>query len=264
MRILLTAKHAPHGKRPIGGVQTWCRTVEAELLRRGHEVVTWGPELPMPSGAFDLGVISNAADCKGAIELCARTVSISHGIISPEEPHRDSPVAFTSEEVRDHWGGGGTVLRQPIDLTFWSPSPLPRDTITRHSYRAGLAFVKEIARSLGKRYAHLRRFTAEEVRDYLQRSFCVLATGRAALEAMACGVPVVICDHRSAYQPALLEPHPVRAMVRNYSGRGGIQPTLPILEAAVEDAVARGSLREHVQKHHDVRNVTTQLLELAT
>ena len=36
MRILIAAKHAPHGNRPIGGVQSWSRTICRELERRGH------------------------------------------------------------------------------------------------------------------------------------------------------------------------------------------------------------------------------------
>ena len=84
MRILLAAKHAPHGKRPIGGVQSWCRTVAQELIQRGHEAVTWGPEQPAPLGVFDLGVIANVGDTSRAFDWCQKTINVCHGIIPAE------------------------------------------------------------------------------------------------------------------------------------------------------------------------------------
>src|SRR5690606_6899005 len=116
MRILLAAKHAPQGRRPIGGVQSWCRTIAAELARLGHDVETWGPELPLPEGRFDAGVIANAGDTGVVVEKCDRVLAVCHGIIPAEHPPEGVPVAYTSEGVRAHWGGEGQVLRQPIDL----------------------------------------------------------------------------------------------------------------------------------------------------
>jgi hypothetical protein len=91
----------------------------------------------------------------------------------------------------------------------------------------------------------------------------VLATGRAALEAMACDVPVVICDHRSAYQGPLMDLDIDGSMTRNYSGRGGETPTIENVRAAIEHAIDSGGKREHVLKHHDVRHVVDQLLAMA-
>lgn len=117
MRILLAAKHAPHGSRPIGGVQSWCRTVATELSRRGHEVETWGPEQSMPVARFDLGIIANVGDTSKVLYLCDKVLHVIHGIAPAEKPVGKN-VVFTSEEVRDHWGGTGAVIRQPIDIEF--------------------------------------------------------------------------------------------------------------------------------------------------
>lgn len=261
MRILLAAKHAPEGRRPIGGVQSWCRTVAAELRRIGHEAVTWGPEQPLPAGRFDLGIVANARDTGVALEKCDRVLAVCHGIIPAEHPPAGVPVVFTSEGVRDHWGGTGPVIRQPIDLAFWSPAEAERRYLTRFSYRRGLDFLPAVARRLGLDFRQVASLSPEDARYALWQSACVLATGRAALEAMACGVPVVICDHRMAYQGPLLDEDVEGAMTRNYSGRGGVEATPAAVAAAVGRAMARGSLRAHVERHHGVSAIVGQLLE---
>lgn len=264
MRILLAAKHAPHGKRPIGGVQSWCRTVADELNKRGHKAITWEPGQGVPLGGFDLGIIANVSDTSRALEWCQKSIIVCHGIIPAEKPLDRCQVIYTSEGVRDHWGGDGTIIRQPIDLDYWSPGQdNHKEYLIRFSYRGGLRFIENVATSLGLHYYHLRDATPQLARDVLRQAACVLATGRAALEAMACGVPVVLCDHRSAYQKPLLDLDTTGAMLRNYSGRGGITPTSGNVKQAVEHTVAAGSVREHVVKHHNVKDIVNQLLEVA-
>jgi hypothetical protein len=258
MRILICAKHSPEGNRPIGGVQSWCRTVGAELVRLGHEVVFWQPG-QRASGIFDAGIVSNYPDTKPVLRLCKKYLVISHGIIAPERPSAIY-AAFTSEGVRDFWQGTGPVIKQPIDLDFWSPEELPKKYLTRFSYRDGLDFVPAIAKKMGLEFRHLKNSSPEEVREILRQSACVLATGRAALEAMACGIPVVICDHRRTYQGPLLDRDTLGSMARNYSGRGGIEPTVHNVEFAIRAAIETGSLRFHVEQNHDARVITEQIL----
>ena len=264
MRLLIAAKHAPHGGS-VGGVQSWSRTVADELIKRGHQAVTWGPEQPIPLGGFDLGIIANAQDTARAFEWCQKTINVCHGIIPAEKPGTNDLVAFTSEEVRDHWGGNGPIIRQPIDTEFWSPDSWGlKIYLARFSYRAGLSFVADLAAGLNSRYCHIRNETQEKAREILRQSVCVLATGRAALEAMACDVPVVLCDHRSSYQPPLMHTGTAAtAMIRNYSARGGITPTESNVRLEIEKAIERGSMRDHVLKFHDVKNIVDQLLGVA-
>jgi len=264
MRILLAAKHAPHGSRPIGGVQSWCRTVANELTLRGYDVTTWGPEQGIPVGGFDLGIIANASDTSRAFAWCRKTLNICHGIIPAEKPATNDLTVFTSEEIRDHWHGEGPIIRQPIDTAFWSPGQWPlRINLTRFSYRAGLPFVRNIAQAMEMPYHHLRDQNENAVRNVLQKSGCVLATGRAALEAMSCDVPVVLCDHRSAYQGPLMDLDIESAMTRNYSGRGGTAPTVENVRQAIESAMESKTLRDHVIKHHRVEDTVDQLLGVA-
>ena len=262
MRILLAAKHAPYGPRPIGGVQSWCRTVARELIGRGYEVDTWGPGLPAPLGGFDLGIIANIGDTQRAYDWCTQSLTVCHGVIPAESPP-GTGVVFTSEEVRDFWGGDGPVIRQPIDVDFWSPGDNRSTYLTRFSYRTGLPFVPLLATSLNCKYRHVRNQDAEGVRQVLRLSACVLATGRALLEAMATGAPVVLRDHRAAYQGPLMDLDIPGSMVRNYSGRGGVEPRFENVRDAVLEAMDRGSMREHVLEHHDVSNIVDQLLEAA-
>lgn len=260
MRILLAAKHPPGGKLPIGGVQSWCATVGAELRRLGHEVAFWGPEWPLPAGRFDVGIVANVPHTRRALTRCERVLIVSHGIIQDEAPEGER-IAYTSEGVRAHWRGAGAIVRQPIDLQFWQPGQ-GGQFLTRFSYRRGLAFLPALAERMGLRFRHVASLSQSEARAVLQSSACVLATGRAALEAMACGVPVVICDDRP-YQGPLLDADTLGAMARNYSGRGGATPTPANVAEAVQHAMGGGSLRHHVEAHHDARKVTAQLLELA-
>lgn len=261
MRILLAAKHAPEGRQPIGGVQSWCRTVAAELRKRGYEAVTWGPEQVVPLGGFDVGIIANAIDANRALDLCGSVIGVSHGIIPAERPILEN-TAYTSEEVRDHWMGTGPVIRQPIDTDFWSPENNTALFLTRFSYRRGLPYVKQMARSLKCKYRHVRSQTPEEARGIIRQSAAVLATGRAALESAATGTVTVLCDHRSAYMGPMLDTDFQGAMVRNYSGRGGIAPTPENVRQAIIEAQVKGSMRDHVLKHHKAAHVVDQLLEL--
>jgi hypothetical protein len=189
---------------------------------------------------------------------------VCHGIIPAEKPGRGDLVAFTSEEIRDHWNADGPIIRQPIDLGFWSPEQNPQIYLTRFSYRGGLPFFSALAASMGLAPQHLRNANPKRARSVIRQSTCVIATGRAALEAMACNIPVVICDHRSAYQGPLMDLDIQGAMTRNYSGRGGVVPIMENVKRAIDSVMTNGfPMRNHVLKYHDSKNIVDQLLELA-
>ena len=262
MRILLAAKHSPYGLRPIGGVQSWSKTVGQELMFMGHDVNFWEPGM-RADGIFDVGLIANYACTNPVLKLCKQYLVICHGIIKPEQPPHKN-VAFTAEGVRDYWQGDGPIIRQPINLHFWKMNEeSQRHALVRFSYREGVPEAKIVADRLGLSYSHIRNKTHEEIRDGLSSAVCALASGRAALEAMACGVPVVIVDDRH-YQGTLLDVDTVGSMSRNYSGRGGAVPTVESLISAVKEAVDNGSLRQHVEQYHDAAEITNQLLEAAS
>lgn len=252
MRILLAAKH---GKTQIGGVQSWCKTVGVELTRMGHETTYWGSCEQKPSGKFDAGIFANIAYTKSLLKACSRKLIIGHGIITDESGGE----AFTSEEVRDHWKSQGFIIRQPIDLDFWSPLPAAPIYLTRFSYRGGLPSLGALAKRLNLEFRHINNSTHEESREVIRQSAIVVATGRAACEAMACGVPVLIADDR-VYQGALMDEDTAGSMLRNYSGRGGVVPTAESMELAIRRKLTQPTMRHHVQEHHNATTITNQLL----
>lgn len=262
MKILLAAKCPPNGARKIGGVQSWCKTVGAELVRLGHGVMFWGPGQPV-KGHYDLGIVANWSTVQPVLHRCEKVLTVCHGIIDAEQPPPNQTVVFTSEGVRDYWKGTGPIIRQPIDLDFWTPRQAEAKYLTRFSYRKGLEFIEEIARHMGLEYQHVSNVSHDRARGVIRQSACVLATGRAALEAMACGVPVVICDNRSAYQRALLDADILASMLNNYSGRGGVTPTALNVKIAIKEAMENGSQRAHVERFHDAQNVVKELLRVA-
>lgn len=258
MRVLIAALHPPGGRLKIGGVQSWSATVGAELTRRGHEVTFWGPDEHL-DGMFDVGIFANTKWTGPALKMCVKSLVVSHGIIEAEKPIGTN-LAFTSEEVRDHWNGYGPIIRQPIDLSFWRPAKVKKPFLARFSYRGGLDFLPGVSAKLGLRYIHVQKESHEVARDILQQSAVVVATGRGACEAMACGASVVICDDRG-YQAPLLDPDTLGSMNRNYSGRSGITPTAENVLEACHKAIEAGSLRGHAEAHHDVRDIADQLLK---
>lgn len=264
MKLLLAALH-PMGcpKRPIGGVQSWMQTMAKALTELGHQVSVWGPYLPDPDPeqSWDVGLFAHWGHTRHMAGQCAKVVKISHGIIVTEDGQGAD--LFTSEEVRDHWGATGEIIRQPIDLDFWCPDPRqPRHPLlVRHGYYGGLPDLPAIAQGRGWSYIQTGSMDPVECRRLLRQARVVCATGRAALEAMACGAPLVLVDHRP-YQGPLLDRDPVAAMTRNYSGRGGSVPTHEDLEWAIDTALVRGSLRAHVEAHHDSRKIAEELCQV--
>lgn len=264
MRILIASKRAPDrpGRRN-GGVQTWVKTVAAELRRMGHSVLIVDQLRNDLGERYDFGILNNWQHVGHFAANCERYVVMCHGIVNDEHPPEKGTVAYTSEEVRKHWSHDEeSIIRQPIDLDFWKPGDEPRGPhVVRYAARTGLHWLAAHMEWMGHPFMHLQQATHEHARVTLQRAKCVIATGRCAVEAMACGAPVVIADDRH-YQGPLIDFDTLGSMRRNYSGRGGEIPTPEKMSTAIVQAISRGSLREHVAKHHDVKSVVSQLLTL--
>lgn len=266
MHILIAAKRAPNtpGRRN-GGVQTWIATVAAELHKRGHVVdITGAADMP-PGDGYDLGIFANPAHTQQMARYCRRTILICHGIVEDERPLPGfDATAFTSEGVKRHWGGAGPIIRQPIDLEFWCPGSRERSGIVRYAARGGLEWLPEVAASLGLPFVHIRNVSHEAAREALQSAAVVLASGRCALEAMACGAPTIICDERS-YQGPLMGFSTAAQMRENFSGRGGIVPTIDNVASAISGAIAgrQGQLLNHVLTFHDVQVIVDNLMFMA-
>ena len=261
MNILLAALFAANSKRRrVGGVQSWTATIAREFRRIGHDVTLWCPEYAPPAGPFDFGIIANWTRTGHAAPVCKHTINVCHGIIPAEQPKGGAVTVFTSEGVKRHWGGSGPIIRQPIDLDFWTPGRGPGGLV-RFSYYGGLEWLEDVAAELRVDYHHIKTATPDVALQAMRGALCVLATGRASLEAMACGAPVVILDDRP-YQGPLLSYSPQNQMTQNYSGRCGATPTPETVRDAIDDAIANGNLRPHVERFHDSKRIAGELLGL--
>lgn len=260
MRILLAGLYVPTGKRHFGGVQSWIWTVRRELERLGHDCEEWEPDMELPEGRFDLGIITNQQVTRPVFALCERVVYVCHGVVETDVPLPGA--VFVSEGTRAKWPGfDGPIVRQPIDLDYWSPDPaVQRRGAIRYSYRRAPTHCAAACEALGIPFRESGTIRRDEARRALQSAEIVFATGRAALEAMACGAKVVIYDHRKSYQGPLLALDIEADMAENYSGRSGFEPTLDDVIVAVR--TARPS-RGWVEKHHDARKIVQELLSHA-
>ena len=259
MRILIAGKYAPDGRRPMGGSQSWIDTVANELKKRGHDVELWEPGRKA-SGIYDLGIIQHLRHTRPVLNFCKRTIQIVHGIIDEEKPGECDVTAYVSEGVRDHWGGDGPIVRQPIDLEFWRPMGRERSGAIRFSYRKNhLPFAEEACKAMDMGYRQVSDAAPEKARHEMNSARVVYASGRAALEAMACGIPVVIYDNRSSYQKPLMGPRCMMDnMMQSYSGRGGHEPTFN----DVRERFLPEPQREWVERHHDSRKIVDELMRL--
>lgn len=259
MKILITGKFTHLVSRPIGGLQSWIKTVSSELESRGYHVDVKEPH-ELDGTKYDLGIFANIKLTGHAVKNCKRSILVSHGIIDAEKPDDSCDrLVFVSEGVRDHWKMDGDIIRQPIDLEFWKPQRLIKNKITRYSYRNGNMHCEKVSKALDLPFYHAKNMTHEQARDVINSSCLVFATGRAALESMACNVPTVIYDHRDAYQPPLMGIDRLKEMQNSYSGRSGYTPTPDKVINQCKNILDRSDWREWVAKYHDVKEIVNQL-----
>jgi len=258
VRVLLAASRVPSGPSPIGGVVSWVWTVRRELERLGHEVYEFQPGMRLDGVPFDLGILANGRLTAPVAARCARVVECCHGFLHGDAPHGNlGRLVYVSESTRDRWGTLGGIVRQPIDLTFWRPAECTeRSGAVRYSYRNTPTHCEAAAKALGMGYRQVGGVGYHAAREALQGAALVFASGRAALEAMACGAPTVIYDNRSTYQAAMLDTE--WRPEQNYSGRGGIEN--PTKAQVIEAARAAQSGRAWVKAHHDARQIVAELL----
>lgn len=236
----------------------------SQLTERGHQCSIWGPEFSAISGRYDLAIIANANFTDYAAGAWNSAINICHGIVSDERPSDQFKTFYTSEEVRAHWGGKGSILRQPIDLQFWNPATEARRRFVFYSYRAENVFgLDALAKELGLDFVWLKNVEAKEARACLQGAALACASGRAALEAMACGAPTMICDWRGYNGRPLVCPNMDKARAYNYSGRGGVSPSDIDMGKLARETMTFQRPREYVECWHDADKVVDQLFSEA-
>lgn len=260
MRILLAAKYLPG--ESIGGVQSWVTTVARRFQECGHDVTICGPRKRPKPGRYDLGILAHIQATAFALPLCRRFVNVSHGIVREEKPDRNLRLIYTSEEVERKWKWPGDIIRQPIDTDFWhEDGARKRDALVFYSYRSRSSLqLEQTANALGLRFQWIRDAAPDEARDALQSAALVCASGRAALEAMACNAPTLIMDDRDYNGGPLVCADMTKAREHNYSGRGGVHPDKVNVEQIAKETMHFQRPRAYVEEFHDYRFVADELL----
>lgn len=229
----------------------------------GENVDFWERGRPVRK-KYDLGIFCHIKHTKALIPHCKKTILVTHGVVNEERPSNDCDITLaTSEEVRDHWGLDCPIIRQPIDTAYWSVSKRSFLSLCRFAYRRGETHSQSVSRLLSLNYERIAGLKSDQILEILARSAVCHATGRAALEAMSCGVPTVIYDHREAYQPHLLDDGPLlSSATTNYSGRGGTKnPSVGHVFKATQKALdTKFDYRQYILENHDAKKIAKEIL----
>ena len=270
------------------GVYTWSETVRQAMVANGHKLWRDGCGCTPDVTIGSVGLHLEPKPVLGYLQVC-------HGIVEPERPPsypRDSgaKTAYVSEEARDYWSfhegylvqccapsiAGKCVcpiILQPINLDFWKPDPSVRQRkrIVRYGYYKGCLneTLQWLAPEIGYQYEHVSNATHHEARAKIREAALVIASGRSALEAAACGVPVLLADDRfyneqgGLIEGPLADVYPTSNLA-NFSGRAAGHPvTESFLQCEIRVAIESGPCRYLIEENHDSRKIAEQLLEAA-
>ena len=260
MRIQLTSRDPS----AIGGVQSWVRIMAPAFRDLGHTIV--GHDTPA-----DLGIMGSRVWPEGATKV----IQVCHGILEHERPdHRAHAWAFVSEESGKHWKGTGPIVRQPLhfpDSRWDTPTHRTDGPIIRFSYYGGLNWLPGMVESLGRRFLHIQETPFDDALPILQTAACVVASGRAALECAAHGIPVLILDSRT-YQGTLCGgmlgdwyQQEVRVSCSGRTGKAEGEWVHEIQRARVQNLLEATTFERFcppIDTHHP-HTVARQLLDLA-
>lgn len=242
----------------LGGTETYVYTLIKELTKRGHNVELWTKEpgaiselinkefgcpVNQVKKSYDLILINHNFMAKRVIELGIQGIKIQtcHGVyVELEQPYYglDAYVSI-SQEVQEHLTSKGfksTLIHNGIDCETFTPNKLPKP-----QYKSVYSLsqndelnnrLERICKRIGYEFISNNKFSnpTYNVHEEIQKAGVVVSLGRGAYEAMACGTPVIVLDHRpysKCYADGLITPDNLEeSMKHNCSGRRyKIEPT---------------------------------------
>ena len=293
MRILVTNIRLDQP----GGSETFTYAMAGELRRRGDEVDVFTTKSGVVAEriARDLGVtvyesardlpdyelvLASHKPCVDKIRGCGFVVQTCHGITpNAERPSRvaDAFVAV-SEEVRrrlDLAGFQSPVIWNGVDCRRFRPLSELGENVRRV---LSLCHNEDLNARLGKWFgARGIRFSALnklknpvwDVERHINGCDLVISIGRGVYEALACGRPVVVLDHRHygtlAGDGLVTQENLLALMKTNCSGRCyGRRDVENMLREALDvyDAGASTVYRRLACEHFDIRRQVGKYLAL--
>lgn len=239
----------------LGGTETYVYTLVKELKKRGHNVEIWTKEpgtisnliniefgcaINQVKQKYDLILINHNFMAKRVLELGLEGVKIQtcHGVYVDLEqpfPGLDGYVSI-SQEVQDHLttkGFKSTVIHNGIDCDLFRPRGNASKSVYSLSQNDALnQRLKRICNRIGYEFNSNNKFQNPtfDTHKEINKASVVVSLGRGAYEAMACGKPVIVLDHRpysQCYADGLLTNQNLEeSMKHNCSGRRyNIEPT---------------------------------------
>ena len=282
---------ANHHLDKVGGTESYTYAMVEELVKRGYQVEYFtffrGEVSQRLEGDFSIGFMSrrkydlilvNHNTCVNYLFDKGFIIQTCHGVFPELEqpsPNADAYVAI-SEEVKNHLqqlGYASRVILNGINLERYRPvQPLHAQLSSVlslcHSAMANKV-LQEACDGAGAKLTILDKYTNPvwEVEEKINEADIVVGVGRSAYEAMACGRPVIIFDHRDYYPSCgdgYVKDMIGKSILRNCSGRYSNRSyTAPELEQELRkyDPADGAFFRKFAEDRLDIRKSLAAYME---
>jgi hypothetical protein len=260
MKILLTNNHLAR----FGGTEVWVLTMARELVRQGHDVGIYThhkgviTDLLAPICTIDdnpkdyeLALINHNTcinvDAKKKIYTC-------HSLFEKvEQPPIGADIyVAVSENIQDKFAIK-TIIKNPVDTILFSP----KNSIGE--FPENILAVTATPLPVPHKTAQRDKETMPKL---MQDADLVVTIGRGVLEAMSCARNVIVYDKR----PNMRFTADGYLELKNLRGNVGGRYHLKKMDWSKELSKYRQEdgerNREYIIKHHDVKNIVEQYLNL--
>jgi glycosyltransferase involved in cell wall biosynthesis len=293
MKILV----ANHWLKKLGGSETFTYTLIGELVRQGHDVsyFTWErgkvsqaiekdfKVSHQDSGSYDLILCSHNTTvgwCRANFQ--GFIIQTCHGTIPKlEQPHMkaDAFVAI-SKEVELHLLKSGVdkpikVIHNGIDLDRFKHTTIavqdPHFVLSLSHSEQLNTYLRNYFSSRHVHFDALNKYQNPQwsVEQVMNLSDLVISCGRGAMEALACGRPVIVMDHRPYMPPCadgIITPVNIDDLLfTNFSGRCRMRdPYDPaLIDEALDtiDIYTSDRMRHIATKYFDIKKQVKTYLD---
>ena len=233
-----------------GGTETYIHSLVKELKSFGHNVDIWtkipgdvsdmlnktyGCPINQLKKEYDLILVNHNFMAKRLLEegIKGYKIQTCHGVyVELEQPYpgMDKYVSI-SDEVQQHLKSKGfesELIRNGIDCDTFKPLNNEHKGKVVYSLSQSVPLnnrIAEICKTIGYNFTSNNKFKnpVSDTYNKINEADVVISLGRGAYEAMACGKPVIVLDHRDysqCFADGLLTPDTLKESVKNNcSGR---------------------------------------------